>query len=78
MNKTAFYAVLIALILGIVYVLATSDKPPATGITQTPEQYIQRLEQSKAAKRESSQDERLRQRSDPDEPNNRAQGEDQR
>lgn len=51
MNKTAFYAILIVLILGIVYVLKTSDKPPATGMTQTPKQYIEQLEQNKAAKR---------------------------
>ena len=51
MNKTAFYAILIVLILGIVYVLKTSDNPPETGITQTPKQYIERLEQNKAAKR---------------------------
>ncbi len=51
MNNTAFFAILIVLILGIIYVYKTSDNPPATGMTQTPKQYIEYVEQKKAARR---------------------------
>jgi hypothetical protein len=50
MNKTAFYAILIALVLGIVYVMQTAEHPPDTGMTQTPRQYIEQLERAKADK----------------------------
>jgi uncharacterized MAPEG superfamily protein len=51
MKNTAFFAILIVLILGIVYVLKTSDNPPETSMTQTPKDYIEFVEQKKAAKR---------------------------
>ena len=53
MNNTAFFAVLIVLILGIIYVLKTSDNPPETGMTQTPKEYIEYIEERKAAKQTS-------------------------
>jgi len=51
MNRTAFYAFLIVLVLSIVYVFKTTENPPDTGMTQTPEQYIEQLERSKAGNR---------------------------
>ena len=56
MNKAAFYVVLIALVLGIGYVLLTAEPPPETGMTQTPKQYIEQLERSKAARRADAQE----------------------
>jgi hypothetical protein len=47
MNNTAFYVILIVLILGIAYVMYTSETPPQTGMTQTPKEYIEQLEQDK-------------------------------
>ena len=55
MNQTAFFAVLIVLILGIAYVLKTSDNPPATGMTQTPKEYIEYVERMTATKRTAVQ-----------------------
>lgn len=55
MNNTAFFAVLIVLILGIIYVLAVSDDPPETGMTQTPKEYIQYVEKQKAAKKNAAE-----------------------
>jgi len=51
MNKLAFFAVLTVLVLGIVYVYKTAERPPDTGITRTPKEYIEQLERSKAARR---------------------------
>ncbi|MDJ0807915.1 MAG: hypothetical protein QNJ78_13925 [Gammaproteobacteria bacterium] len=51
MKNTAFFAILIVLIFGIIYVLKTSDNPPETGMTQTPKEYIEYVEQKKAEKR---------------------------
>lgn len=51
MKNTAFFIFLIVLILGIVYVLKTSDNPPETRMTQTPKEYIEYVERKKAAKR---------------------------
>lgn len=51
MKNTAFFVFLIVLILGIVYVFKTSDNPPKTSMTQTPKEYIEYVEQIKAAKR---------------------------
>ncbi|MEN8179617.1 MAG: hypothetical protein ABFS39_13510 [Pseudomonadota bacterium] len=48
MKNTAFFAVLIVLILGIIYVLKTSDNPPETGMTHTPKEYIEYVERKKA------------------------------
>ncbi|MEN8167319.1 MAG: aldehyde dehydrogenase [Pseudomonadota bacterium] len=59
MKNTAFFVFLIILILGIVYVLKTSDNPPATGMTQTPKEYIEFVEQKKAAKRAAEALEKL-------------------
>jgi hypothetical protein len=50
MNNLPFITILIVLMLGIAYVMLTSDNPPDTGITQTPKQYIEEVEQNKAAK----------------------------
>ncbi len=58
MNKTAFFAILIVLILGIAYVLKTSDNPLEIGMTQSPKQYIERLEQKKATKQALEQADR--------------------
>lgn len=51
MNNTVFFAFLFVLILGVFYVLKTSDNPPDTGMTQTPKEYIEYVERAKAAKR---------------------------
>ena len=51
MNNTAFFIFLCVLVLGIIYVLKTSEDPPETGITQTPKEYIQYIEQRKEEKR---------------------------
>jgi uncharacterized membrane protein len=48
MKNTAFFAVLIVLILGIVYVMKSSDNPPETNIHQTPKEYIEMVEKRKA------------------------------
>ena len=53
MNNTAFYAILIVLILGIIYVFKTSDNPPETSMTQTPKESIEYVEQKKAARRDA-------------------------
>jgi hypothetical protein len=48
MGNTAFFAVLIVLILGILYVMKSSDNPPETHINQTPKEYIEMVEKRKA------------------------------
>ncbi|MBW9262802.1 MAG: aldehyde dehydrogenase [Candidatus Thiodiazotropha sp. (ex. Lucinisca nassula)] len=50
MSRTAFFVVFIALILGITYVMQSSDNPPQTSINQTPKEYIELVEQRKAAR----------------------------
>ena len=50
MSRQAFFAVLIALILGIIYVMQGSDNPPETSINQTPKEYIELVERKKAAR----------------------------
>ncbi|MEJ2620864.1 MAG: aldehyde dehydrogenase [Candidatus Thiodiazotropha sp.] len=50
MSRTAFFVVFIALIIGITYVMLGSDNPPQTSINQTPKQYIELVEQKKAAR----------------------------
>ncbi|MBV2092318.1 MAG: aldehyde dehydrogenase [Candidatus Thiodiazotropha sp. (ex Ctena orbiculata)] len=50
MSRTAFFLVFIALILGITYVMQSSDNPPQTSINQTPKEYIELVEQRKAAR----------------------------
>ncbi|MCM8854531.1 MAG: aldehyde dehydrogenase [Candidatus Thiodiazotropha sp. (ex Lucinoma kastoroae)] len=50
MGNTAFFAVLIVLIFGILYVMKSSDNPPETSINQTPKEYIEMVEQKKAAR----------------------------
>jgi|GEM_PF-4946411 len=63
MNRTAFFAILIVLILGIVYVMKHSDEPPQTSMTQTPKEYIQYVERLKAAKQSAQQVEQTLQQS---------------
>ncbi|MEW8682668.1 MAG: aldehyde dehydrogenase [Candidatus Thiodiazotropha endolucinida] len=48
MGNTAFFAVLIVLILGILYIMKSSDNPPETNIHQTPKEYIEMVEKRKA------------------------------
>ncbi|MBT3045333.1 MAG: hypothetical protein AB2728_13745 [Candidatus Thiodiazotropha sp.] len=48
MKNTAFFAVLIVLIMGILYVMKSSDNPPETNINQTPKEYIEMVEKRKA------------------------------
>jgi hypothetical protein len=50
MANIAFFAVLIVLILGVLYVMKWSDNPPETSFNQTPKEYIERVEQKKAAR----------------------------
>ncbi|MCU7809923.1 MAG: aldehyde dehydrogenase [Candidatus Thiodiazotropha sp. (ex Notomyrtea botanica)] len=55
MANTAFFAVLIVLILGVLYVMKSSDNPPETSYNQTPKQYIELVEQKKAARQAAEQ-----------------------
>ena len=50
MANITFFAVLIVLILGVLYVMKGSDNPPETSYNQTPKQYIELVEQKKAAR----------------------------
>ncbi len=50
MANSAFFVILIVLILGVLYIMKGSDNPPETGYTQTPKQYIELVEQKKAAR----------------------------
>jgi hypothetical protein len=50
MANTLFFAVLIVLILGVLYIMKGTDNPPETSYTQTPKQYIELVEQKKAAR----------------------------
>jgi hypothetical protein len=51
MANSAFFAVLIVLILGVLYVMKWSDNPPETSFNQTPKEYIELVEQKKAARK---------------------------
>lgn len=55
MANTAFFAVLIVLILGVLYIMKGSDNPPETSYNQTPKQYIELVEQKKAARKAAEQ-----------------------
>ena len=48
MSRRAFFAVLIALIVGVTYVMQRSDNPPQTSINQSPKEYIELVEKKKA------------------------------
>jgi hypothetical protein len=50
MANTAFFAVLIVLILAVLYIMKGSDNPPETRYNQTPKEYIELVEQKKAAR----------------------------
>ena len=50
MANSAFFAVLIVLILAVLYVMKGSDNPPETRYNQTPKEYIELVEQKKAAR----------------------------
>jgi hypothetical protein len=50
MSRSAFFVVLIALVLGVIYVMQSSDNPPQTSISHSPKEYIQLVEQKKAAR----------------------------
>ncbi len=50
MANSAFFAVLIVLILAVLYIMKGSDNPPETSYNQTPKQYIELVEQKKAAR----------------------------
>ena len=50
MANSAFFAVLIVLILGVLYVMKWSDNPPETHFNTTPKEYIELVEQKKAAR----------------------------
>jgi len=62
MANTLFFAVLIVLILGVLYIMK-GDNPPETGYNQTPKQYIELVEQKKAARRAAEELERSLQES---------------
>jgi sugar phosphate permease len=55
MVNSLFFAVLIVLILSVLYVMKGGDNPPQTGYTQTPKQYIEMVEQKKAARQAAQQ-----------------------
>jgi len=50
MANSAFFVILIVLILGVLYVMKGSDNPPETRYNQTPKEYIELVEQKKAAR----------------------------
>jgi hypothetical protein len=50
MANSAFFVILIVLILGVLYVMKGGDNPPETSYNQTPKQYIELVEQKKAAR----------------------------
>lgn len=50
MVNSLFFVVLIVLILGVIYVMKGSDNPPDTYFNQTPKEYIEMVEQRKAAR----------------------------
>lgn len=50
MANSAFFVVLIVLILGVLYVMKGSDNPPETSFNQSPKEYIELVEQKKAAR----------------------------
>ena len=50
MSRSAFFIVLIALIIGVIYVMQVSENPPQTDISQTPKEYIELVEKKKAAR----------------------------
>jgi hypothetical protein len=50
MANSAFFAVLIVLILGVLYIMKWSDNPPETSFNQTPKEYIELVEQKKKAR----------------------------
>lgn len=49
MANSLFFAILIVLILGVIYIMK-GDNPPETSYNQTPKQYIELVEQKKAAR----------------------------
>lgn len=55
MANSAFFAVLIVLILAVIYVMKGSDNPPETSFNQTPKQYIELVEKKKAARQTAEQ-----------------------
>jgi len=50
MANSAFFVILIVLILGVLYIMKGSDNPPETRYNQTPKEYIELVEQKKAAR----------------------------
>jgi hypothetical protein len=50
MANSAFFVILIVLILGVLYIMKGSDNPPETRYDQTPKEYIELVEQKKAAR----------------------------
>ena len=54
MANSAFFAVLIVLILAVFYIMK-GDNPPETSFNQTPKQYIELVEQKKAARQAAEQ-----------------------
>ncbi|MES9828003.1 MAG: hypothetical protein ABW201_07055 [Candidatus Thiodiazotropha sp.] len=66
MGNTAFFAVLIVLILGILYVMKSSDNPPETNIHQTPKEYIEMVEKRKAERLSTENHEKQGQQGQPE------------
>ncbi|MET0009107.1 MAG: aldehyde dehydrogenase [Candidatus Thiodiazotropha sp. 6PLUC9] len=50
MSRPAFFAVLIAVIIGVIYVMQVSENPPQTSMNQSPKEYIELVEKKKAAR----------------------------
>ncbi len=50
MANSSFFIILIVLILGVLYIMKGSDNPPETSYNQTPKEYIELVEQKKAAR----------------------------
>ncbi|MES9852403.1 MAG: aldehyde dehydrogenase [Candidatus Thiodiazotropha sp. L084R] len=50
MPRTAFFAVFIAVIIAVIYVMQVSENPPQTSINQSPKEYIELVEKKKAAR----------------------------
>ena len=54
MNRTVFFVFFLVLVAAIAYFLFTTEKAPEKGITMTPKEYIERVEQKKAERQEQS------------------------
>lgn len=55
MANSVFFVVLLVLILSVLYIMKGGDNPPETSYDQTPKQYIELVEQKKAAQKAAAE-----------------------